>query len=117
MDSRKHLVESYFEGFRNGDHEAILALLTDDVVWDLYGHRRLEGKEAFDAEIENEDFVGTPKLDVDRLVEEGETVVSLGNGEATTAGGDVLRFAFSTVLTFDGEAISRVESYVVPLAG
>ncbi len=115
MQSRKKLVEAYFDGFRSGDHDAILALLTEDVVWELYGHRRLEGKEAFDGEIRNEDFVGTPKLDVDRLVEEGDTIASLGMGEARTKDGDAFRFAFCTVLSFDGELISRVESYVVPV--
>lgn len=113
--SRKELVEAYFDGFRRSDHDAILDLLTDDVVWDLYGHRRLEGKEAFDGEIENEAFTGPPKLTVDHLVEEGPTVVSLGNGEGTTADGEVFRFAFCTVLSFEGEKISRVQSYVVPV--
>jgi hypothetical protein len=30
---RKEIVERYFEGFRQHDHELILQLLTDDVTW------------------------------------------------------------------------------------
>jgi ketosteroid isomerase-like protein len=46
------------EGFRRTDHQAILALLADDVTWVLRGYRTLRGKEAFDSEIENDAFTG-----------------------------------------------------------
>jgi ketosteroid isomerase-like protein len=115
MRSRKDTVDEYIEGFRRGDHDRILACLTDDVVWDLPGYRHLTGKAAFDGEIENEEFVGRPTLSVDRLVEEGDTVVAIGNGEATHRSGEVHRFAFCDVFTFAGSAIRRVESYLVRL--
>ncbi|MGZ5415432.1 MAG: nuclear transport factor 2 family protein, partial [Aeromicrobium sp.] len=76
MSPRKEVVETYFEGFRRSDHEQILACLTDDAAWDLPGYRHLAGKDAFDQEIENEDFVGSPTLIVDRLIEEADTVVA-----------------------------------------
>ena len=112
---RKVAVEAYFDGFRRSDHGAILALLADDVVWDLPGFKHLAGKAAFDGEIENEEFTGSPKLFVDRLIEEGDTVVAIGDGEGTHRSGSVHRFAFCDVFTFDGELIRRVESYLVPL--
>lgn len=113
--SRKDVVEEYFEGFRRGDHERILALLTDDVAWDLPGFRHLKGKDEFDGEIENEEFTGKPTLAVDRLVEEGDTLVAIGSGEATHSSGKIHRFAYCDVFTFAGELISRVESYLVPV--
>jgi ketosteroid isomerase-like protein len=113
--SRKDVVEEYFDGFRQGDHERILALLTDDVAWDLPGFRHLKGKDQFDGEIENEEFTGRPTLAVDRLVEEGDTVVAIGSGEATHRSGKLHRFAYCDVFTFAGELICRVESYLVPL--
>jgi uncharacterized protein len=116
MSPRKQLVETYFEGFRQSNHETILACLTDDVVWDLPGFKHLEGKVAFDGEIENDAFEGRPSLDVDRLIEERDTVVALGIGGGRRKGGDAFRFAFSDVFTFRGELICRVESYLVPLA-
>ena len=112
---RKEVVEQYFEGFRRSDHAQILACLTDDVVWDLPGYRHLAGKEAFDQEIENEEFVGSPLLTVDRLVEEAGTVVAIGSGQTTHKSGGVLRFEFCDVFTFAGDRIRRVESYLVPL--
>ncbi len=54
MSERKDVVERYFEGFRRGDHAMVLGCPTDDIVWDLPGFKHVDGKEAFDAEIENE---------------------------------------------------------------
>ena len=115
MSSRTDIVERYFDGFRRSDHEQILGCLTEDVVWDLPGFKRLEGKAAFDSEIENENFAGPPRLDVDRLVSEGDTVVVIGTGAGSLAAGGTFDFAFCTVLTFRDDRIARVESYVVPL--
>ena len=116
MATRKNIVETYFDGFRESNHAKVLALLADDVVWVIHGHRELHGKEAFDGEIENDQFEGSPKLSVERLVEEDDTVVAPHFGEGKLRGGAEFRFAGCTVFTFDGELISRVESYVVPLS-
>jgi ketosteroid isomerase-like protein len=117
MSSRKDAVEAYFEGFRRSDHAMILGLLTDDVVWDLPGFRHLQGKAAFDGEIENPDFAGSPRLVIDRLVEEGATVVAIGTGEGTHREHGPFRFAYCDVFTFREDLICRVESYLVPLGG
>ncbi len=115
MSARKSVVETYFEGFRRSDHAMILACLTDDVVWDLPGFAHLEGKESFDGEIENEEFEGSPTPTIDRLVEEGDTVVAIGEGQGTRKGGEVQRFAYCDVFTFVLDKVARVESYLVPL--
>ena len=115
MSAHKTLVEQYFEGFRRSDHASILECLTDDVVWDLPGFRYLEGKDAFDGEIENEEFVGSPELVLDRLVEEGDTVVAIGSGVGTHRSGRRHPFAYCDVFTFRGPLICRVESYLVTL--
>jgi ketosteroid isomerase-like protein len=86
------------------------------VAWDLPGFKHLEGKDAFDGEIENAEFTGSPRLILERLVEERETVVATGTGETTHKSGAVMRFAFCDVFTFAPEGlVQRVESYVVPL--
>lgn len=116
MSAHKAAVERYFDGFRKSDHAQILSCLTDDVVWDLVGYTHLAGKEAFDNEIENEQFVGTPTLHVERLVEEGDTIVALGAGEGAHVSGAVHRFSYVTVFTFAGDLVGRVESWVIPLS-
>jgi ketosteroid isomerase-like protein len=58
MSHRKQVVEQYIEGFRRTDHELILSCVTDDVVWVLHGYKSLQGKAAFNDEIDNAAFVG-----------------------------------------------------------
>lgn len=115
MSRQKQLVEQYFDGFRTNDHAQILACLSDDVVWDIYGHHHLEGKDAFDGEIDG-GGEGTPvRLETSRLIEEGDTVVALGIGVAPLPDGGAHRFAYATVMTFRDELICRVESTVASL--
>ena len=86
-----------------------------NVVWDPLGYEYLTGKEAFDQGIENENFIGSPELTVDRLVDETDTVVAIGVGEGMLTTGAPFRFGSSTVLIFAGDIIRRVESFAVPL--
>ena len=115
--ARIALVESYFEGFRQGDHARILGCLTEDIAWDLPGIRHLTGKAAFDAEIANPDFTGRPTLTLDRLLEDTarHAVIAIGDGAATHRSGSVFRFAYCDVFTFRGDLICRVESYLAAL--
>jgi hypothetical protein len=72
------LVEEYFEGFRTSDHERILSTLTDAVEWVIHGHRNTRGRTEFDSEIENPAFTGSPELEIHRVLEDGNVVVTTG---------------------------------------
>jgi ketosteroid isomerase-like protein len=110
-------VEAYVDGFRRTDHEAILSCLADDVVWVLHGYRTLTGKEAFDGEIENDAAVGRPTLNLEQLIEEGDTVVAIGSGEMTLKDAGRVAFAFTEIFTFAGDTISRLETFHINVGG
>jgi uncharacterized protein len=74
------------DGFRRSDHAQILTCLADDVVWVLHGYKTLRGKHAFVSEIKGAGFEGSPIITVDRLIEEGDTVVATGSSVAETDG-------------------------------
>ena len=57
-----------------------------------------------------------PRCELDRLIEEGDTVVAIGSGSAQQTTGDTARFVYCDVFTFAGDLICRVESYLVPLS-
>ena len=109
--SRKDVVETYIEGFRRSDHAMVLGCLADNVVWDIYGQTTIFGKDAFDAAIENEAIIGGPELALDRLVEEGDTVVATGSGSMTPREGDPISFVFAEVFAFDGDVVGRLETF------
>ena len=76
MSNQEHLVRRYMDGFQRSDHPAILACLTDDVVWRIYGVRTTRGKTAFDKEIETPGFEGSTDYSVMTVVSPELTVRS-----------------------------------------
>jgi ketosteroid isomerase-like protein len=115
MTIRQQIVHDYFEGFRRSDHAAILACLTDDVVWYIHGVRTTRGKAEFDDEIENPAFEGSPDLTVDRTIEAGDVVVVTGTGQGRHREAGPFRFAYNDLFTFRGDLIAQVDSYIVAL--
>jgi ketosteroid isomerase-like protein len=115
MSEHKRIVEKYMEGFRRTDHAMILSCLADDVVWEMPGFFRLQGKDAFDREIENEAFVGSPIIQVSRMVEEKNVVIAEGSVQARRREGGTLRAVFCDVFEIKGARIARVVSYLVEL--
>jgi uncharacterized protein len=94
----------------------VLGCLADDVVWEIYGQTTITGKDAFDAAIENEAFVGSPQLSLHRLVEEDDVVVAVGSGRMTPRDGDPISFVFTEVFTFTGDVVSRLETFHINLS-
>jgi uncharacterized protein len=113
MSGRKRVVERYIEGFRAGDHEQILACLTDDVGWEMPPYFQLSGKRAFDDAIENDASPGPPDIRLIRLVEEGDVVVAEGSVRAALATGGRIDALFCEVFHFRGDKICRLVTYQV----
>ena len=106
-------MERYLEGFRAGDHEAILGCLTDDVAWQMPPHFELSGKAAFDGAIENDATPGLPDIRLTRLIEEGDVVVAEGSVQTALATGGRIDALFCDLFTFRGDKICRLVTYQV----
>ncbi|HEU4723723.1 MAG TPA: nuclear transport factor 2 family protein [Candidatus Eisenbacteria bacterium] len=115
MSENKKTVESYMDGFAKSDHAQILDCLTDDIVWEMPGAFHLEGKKAFDGEIENDAFVGRPTLTTTRMIEENDVVVAEGRVRAARRDGGVLNAVFCDVFEMTKGKIRRLTSYVMEL--
>ncbi|HEY0506145.1 MAG TPA: nuclear transport factor 2 family protein [Lysobacter sp.] len=74
------------DAFTRSDHPAVLACLTEDVEWVMPGAFHLTGKSAFDKEIENDAFTGSPAITVTRMTEAGGVVVAEGTVLRTQGG-------------------------------
>ena len=116
MTINKQTVARYMDGFRKSDHAQILDCLTDDVEWILPGAFHLHGKTAFDAEIENEAFTGSPEITVTRLTEENDVVVAEGVVRARRKDGVVLDLAMADVFEMREGRIRRLTSFLLPLS-
>jgi len=115
MTTNKQTVERYLDGFRRSDHAQILSCLTDDIVWTVFGHFRIEGKAAYDAHIEHPDADGGPELDVVRMVEEGDTVMAELVGVARFKDGSRQSMSMAEVFVLRDGLICERRAWVIPL--
>ena len=114
MTLNKRTVETYMEGFRRGDHEMILGCLNEDVEWIIPAMFHVRGKEAFDREIENDQFVGKPIITIARMSEEKNVVVAEGTVRVQRKDGAQLELAMCDVFDMKDGKISRLVSYLMP---
>lgn len=116
MSANKKTVQAYMEAFKALDHEAILSCLTEDVTWHIPGSFTISGKEAFDKEIENENFVGKPIIEVIRMVEENDIVIAEGTVQCEMKAGGVLNLVFCDVFHMQNAKIKQLTSYLINTA-
>jgi ketosteroid isomerase-like protein len=56
-------------------------------------------------------------LHLDRLIEEGDTVVAVGSGEMTLEEAGRVAFVFTEIFSFTDDRISRLETFHINLGG
>jgi ketosteroid isomerase-like protein len=112
MTENKRTVDRYMDGFRKSDHAQILSCLTDDIEWEIPGAFHLIGKDAFDKEIENESFVGSPTITITRMTEEHDVVVAEGSVRTQKRDGKSLSLRFCDVFVMQAGKIKRLTSYL-----
>jgi ketosteroid isomerase-like protein len=115
MSQNKKTVETYLDGFRKNDHAQILSCLTDDIEWTVFGAFHLTGKQAYDDAIEAPGFSGPPRLEVERMVEEGDVVMAELTGAATRDNGDVMRMSMAEVFVMRDGKIAERRAWVIEL--
>lgn len=93
----------------------ILECLTDDVIWEMPGVYQHNGKEEFDKEIENENFIGSPTIQIKRLTEEHDVVIAEGAVQGKMRNGGELNAVFCDVFEMENGKIKRLVSYLMSL--
>lgn len=113
----KRTVEKYMDAFARSDHQQVLSCLTDDVEWVIPGAFHIKGKDAFDREIENAAFVGSPVITVTRLTEAGDVVAAEGRVRAARRDGGYLNAVFCDVFEMQDAKVRRLISYLMEIEG
>jgi ketosteroid isomerase-like protein len=78
----------------------------------VYEHR---GKKEFDKEIENENFVGSPTIQIKRFVEENDIVIAEGTVQGKMKNGNALDAVFCDVFEMKNRKIRSLTSYLMTL--
>jgi uncharacterized protein len=113
----KRTVQRYMDAFNRSDHAEILSCLTDDVEWVIPGAFHTTGKDAFDKEIENDAFVGSPTIRVTRMTEEHDVVVAEGRVQSARRDGGMLDALFCDVFAMRNAKIRHLTSYLMDVGG
>ncbi|CAA9200023.1 hypothetical protein FLA105534_02919 [Flavobacterium bizetiae] len=113
MTLNKETVNEYMAAFRVSDHERILACLTEDVIWEMPGIYQHIGKKAFDKEIENDNFVGSPSIQIIKLIEENNIVIAEGAVQGNMKNGNILDAVFCDVFEMEKGKIKKLTSYLM----
>ncbi len=112
MMQNKQTIKKYIDGFNRLDHAQILSCLTDDVEWIMPGIFHYKGKEAFDREIENPAFSGTPVITITRMTEENDVVIAEGTVIAQKASGEKLPLVFCDVFEMRDGKIAKLIGFI-----
>jgi ketosteroid isomerase-like protein len=113
MTLNKQTVNEYIDAFRVSDHQRILACLTEDVIWEMPGIYQHVGKEAFDKEIENDNFVGSPTIQIIKLIEQNNIVIAEGAVQGNMKNGNILDAVFCDVFEMETGKIKKLTSYLM----
>jgi ketosteroid isomerase-like protein len=115
MSPNKMVVQRYIDGFNKSDHEQILFCLADDIEWLIPGAFHLVGKDAFDKEIENDAFTGSPTIKVTRMTEENNVVIAEGTVRSARRDGGFLNAMFCDVFAMENSKVKSLTSYLAEL--
>src|SRR6185436_17779328 len=100
MTPNERTIHDYMEGFRRGDHAAILACLTDDVEWVLPGMFQARGRKDFEADIV-----------ITRVIESADVIVAEGRVRTERTDGTIVNLMFCDVFEMRDGCIARLTSY------
>jgi hypothetical protein len=113
--ANKDVIIRLNRGFEAGDEEMILACLAETIVWHVPPFFTARGKEEFRKQIKGPGADGPPKIELRKLVAEGETVTVEGYVINKFIGGGEFRGLFHNAYVLKNSLIAKMTSYVVPL--
>lgn len=111
---KKEFLKEINIAFAKGNSDFLTESVTDKIVWDIVGDKKIEGKEKFTEELEKMKMKKASELILDRILTHGkEGAVS---GIMRTQNGK--KYAFSDFYEFSGAKAAKVKSitsYVIEI--
>lgn len=110
---KKEFLKRFNLAFAQGDAEFLIEHVSEDIVWEMFGDKKIQGKEAFAKEVRAMADYTADEISIHHIITHGKEG-SL-NGEFIMGES---RYAFSDVYVFESAGkniIKRLYSYVVQL--
>ena len=111
---KKAFLRDFNVAFARADIPTLLASVTDDFHWETVGEKRIAGKAAFAAALEEMKQHTAAELVIDKIITHGREAAVSG----TIVMGDGKHFTFAEIYTFrgaKGDSIAALTSYVVEI--
>ncbi|MCL7976344.1 MAG: nuclear transport factor 2 family protein [marine benthic group bacterium] len=121
----KEIVRSFYEAGNRGDFDACFAMIADDIVWTNIGTTSLSGTYRGKADL-MENLLGPLfgqleagiRSEIIRLIAEGDYVVALTSGTASTKDGREYNNSYCHVIRLrDGQFVEVTEYFDTNLTG
>ncbi len=111
---KKEFLKEINIAFAKGNSDFLTESVTDKIVWNIIGDKKIEGKERFSDELEKIKTKKTSELTLDRILTHGKEgavcgIMKMQNGK---------KFAFSDFYEFSGAKgakIKSITSYVIKI--
>ena len=116
MKEIKDFLKKFNEAFAKSDHSAILKMVTDDIVWEVYGDRRVNGREDFRDFLKNMQNEEKIKITIEDMIINDHEAAVTGKIKMKSAN-KTKEWAFCDVLklqlTEEKILIRKIKSYVL----
>lgn len=113
---RKNLLKRYNIAYAQNDFDFCLEWVADDIVWEMIGEQRFEGKQAFEKALAQMKENEVQMLQIHQIITHGN--VASANGTLTFVDGK--QWAYCDVYQFRGFSktakIRTISSYVIPIS-
>ena len=110
INEHKTIVEKINAACMNGDTEAFLSHLADDVTWEIIGDENLVGKEAI-RQFMRSMATDLPKFTVNMIIAEGDIAVCHGNMHMKGDDGLTHPYAYCDIYQFNNDKVSRMTTF------
>ena len=110
---RKEFLKDLNVAFAKGNADCIVAHASDDIIWTIYGDKKIEGKEAFSKEVHMMKQYTADEMTLHSVITHGREAAANGEmrmGDHTYVFCDVYSFTSTT-----STVLKEMKSYVIKL--
>jgi len=112
MATNKALLKKANDALQKGDICTFLSFCTDDTEWVFVGEKTLKGKEAVKQYLE-ESYTETTKFKIERMIEEDDFVMQVGEISFENKDGEVESYLASDIWRFENGKMAELKAFVI----
>lgn len=114
MFTNKTILTKANESLQQGDIDTFLSFCTEDTEWVFVGDKTLKGKEAVRLYLE-ESYTETTKFNIERMIEEGDFVMQMGEISFENKDGEVESYLASDLWRFQNGKMADLKAFVIKI--